>query len=105
MLKQGDLSIRVDLHVHSQRYSPCAETLDPEELYVAMVRRNLDGLVLVEHGYMWSRKELQKLNRGLDYRRIYRGIEVSTRNGHFVVIGLRRQRRFPHGIGVEALVD
>lgn len=79
---------RVDLHVHTRRYSPCAELLDPEQIPVVMAELGLHGVVLTEHDILWPEAEVAALNRGLKGFRIFRGVEISSCNGHFVVIGL-----------------
>ncbi|MDA8139131.1 MAG: CehA/McbA family metallohydrolase [Desulfobacteraceae bacterium] len=78
----------IDLHVHTRRFSPCAEALDPEQLIALMHQRNLHGIVITEHDHLWPAEEVRALNRQLDSGRVYRGVEVSSRNGHFLVIGL-----------------
>ncbi len=94
----------VDLHVHTRRFSPCAEALNPDQLHLAMVRCGLHGLVITEHDHLWSAEEIAALNVKLNNRRIYRGVEVSSRNGHFVVIGLNGLEGIARGIGVDDLV-
>ncbi|SEA75303.1 PHP domain-containing protein [Desulfuromusa kysingii] len=87
----------IDLHVHTRRYSPCAETLDPEKLSLAAREAGLHGVVLTEHDAMWSEDEVLALeDRSRQRIKIYRGVEVSSIDGHFVVIGLRDM----HGIQV-----
>ena len=80
-------TIRIDLHVHTRRYSPCAEALDPDHLPERLESLGLDGLVITEHDHLWSTEDIEYLNRRMRHGRIYRGVEVSSRNGHFIVIG------------------
>jgi predicted metal-dependent phosphoesterase TrpH len=100
----GKLRFRVDLHVHTRRYSPCAEGLDPEYLAAAMRSSRLDGLVIAEHDHLWPAEDIARLNAGLLRKRIYRGVEVSSCNGHFLVIGLDRLNGIRPGIGIEELI-
>ena len=95
---------RVDLHVHTKRYSPCAESLDPEQLPAAIIAKGLDGVVITEHDHLWSPRELAAINRDLSGPRIYRGVEVSSRNGHFLVIGLDRLDAIGPGISVGRII-
>ena len=95
---------RVDLHVHTRRYSPCAEALDPEYLGVAMKKAGLDGLVITEHDHLWPAEDIALLNRNLKDKRIYRGVEVSSSNGHFIVIGLDGLDDIRPGISIEKLI-
>lgn len=95
---------RVDLHVHTRRYSPCAELLDPTRLAQALRRQGLHGAVLTEHDQVWPEEELAALNRRSGRVRLYRGVEVSSRNGHFVVIGLQNLEGIQPGIGIAELI-
>ena len=95
----------VDLHVHTRRYSPCAEALDPAQLPAAIIAKGLDGVVITEHDCLWSSREIEALNRVLSGPRIYRGVEISSRNGHFVVIGLDRLDAVGPGISVVRIIQ
>lgn len=96
---------RVDLHVHSRRYSPCAELLDPEQLPAAMAERGLHGVVITEHDVLWPAEEIAELNRGLDGFRIFRGAEISSCNGHFIVIGMDGLEDLRPGVTAERIVQ
>jgi predicted metal-dependent phosphoesterase TrpH len=98
------LLFRVDLHVHTRRYSPCAEALDPEYLGIALEKAGLDGLVITEHDQLWPADDIALLNRKLENKRIYRGVEVSSSNGHFIVIGLEGLDDIRPGISIEKLM-
>ncbi len=104
MSGDAKLRFRVDLHVHTRRYSPCAEALDPEYLGIALEKTGLDGLVITEHDHLWPAEDIALLNRKLKDKRIYRGVEVSSSNGHFIVIGLDGLDGIKPGIGIEQLV-
>jgi predicted metal-dependent phosphoesterase TrpH len=104
MNRDAKLRFRVDLHVHTRRYSPCAESLDPQDLAIAMHRSRLDGLVIAEHDHLWPVDDIARLNAGLKRKRIYRGVEVSSRNGHFLVIGLEELNGIRPGIGIQDLI-
>lgn len=78
----------IDLHVHTRRYSPCAETLEPYELSKAMLAKNVGGVVITEHDLLWEEKEINELNRSLGPdMRVYRGVEITAEEAHLVVIG------------------
>ncbi len=96
--------VRVDLHVHTRRYSPCAESLDPEDLVAVLSASRLDGLVITEHDHLWPAGDIAGLNRELKRKRIYRGVEVSSDNGHFLVIGLEELDGIKPGISIEKLM-
>jgi predicted metal-dependent phosphoesterase TrpH len=93
------------LHIHTRRYSPCAELLNPDCLPELLQRRRLEGAVLTEHDVLWSAAELAALNVIHAGVRIYRGMEVSSCNGHFVVIGLTDTAGIRPGITIHALVE
>jgi hypothetical protein len=104
MPKRALWRYRVDLHVHTRRYSACAETLDPGQLSQIMARRGLHGVVLTEHDQLWPAAEIAALNRDLAGRRIYRGVEVSSRHGHFLAIGLDDLAGIRKGMAIEELL-
>ena len=97
--------IAIDLHVHTRRYSECAELLDPLDLVEGMQRCGLQGAVLTEHDVLWGRDELAALNRLAAPCRIYRGVEVSTREGHIVVIGIERDDALKAGMKIAELAE
>ncbi len=95
---------RLDLHVHMGRLSARNQKLDPQQLVAAAIRCGLQGIVISEHDWMWPAQEIDALNRLSDQVRIFRGIEVSSRNGHFLVIGMDNLRGVSPGIGIIELV-
>jgi predicted metal-dependent phosphoesterase TrpH len=99
----GYSMIAIDLHVHTRRYSACAELLDPLDLAEGMKRSGLQGLVITEHDVLWGRDELTELNRLTAPCRVYRGVEVSAREGHVVVIGIEQADPIRPGMSVAEL--
>ena len=95
---------RIDLHVHTRRYSPCAELLDPGQLGALMHERGLHGVVLTEHNALWSRDEFMELNGVLRDVRLYRGVEVSCAEGHFIVVGIEAMEGIRSGMSVGRLL-
>ena len=93
----------IDLHVHTQRYSPCAELLDPVLLLDRLQNSKLSGIVITEHDKLWSKDEIRELNANLRGKRFYRGVEVSSLLGHFVAIGLESLDGIEPGISIEEL--
>jgi hypothetical protein len=104
MVEEPAFPYRIDLHVHTRRFSPCAESLDPEQLPRCIARAGLQGVVITEHDQLWPTEAVAAMNRSMTAGRIYRGIEVSSRNGHFIVIGLERLGPLAPGISVDALL-
>ena len=95
----------VDLHVHTRRFSPCAEQLDPARLADTMDARGLHGLVITEHNAMWRRNELNELNNDNSDIRIYSGVEISSSRGHFVIIGMDNMDNISAGIETEHMIE
>lgn len=87
-LLPAQLPVRIDLHVHTRRYSPCAPSLSPTQVVDLLNSGYLEGIVLTDHDVLWSPEEILALNAKLNRGRIYRGVEVSSRNGHFLLIGV-----------------
>jgi predicted metal-dependent phosphoesterase TrpH len=85
---RGGPACRIDLHVHTRRHSPCAESLSPEGLGPYMRSRDLGGVVLTEHNILWARDELARLAETMPDQKVYRGVELACREGHFLLIGL-----------------
>jgi predicted metal-dependent phosphoesterase TrpH len=94
--------MKFDLHIHTNRHSPDS-VMDP----VAMVRRarqlGLDGLVITEHDWLWTEAELQELRAAEPGLVVLAGIEVSAREGHFLVYGVHNPFTLVRGIGVADL--
>jgi predicted metal-dependent phosphoesterase TrpH len=94
----------IDLHVHTRRFSPCAELLDPKHLAQRIRLKGISGVVLAEHDALWEAADIKALNHELGEIRIYRGAEISTNIGHVVVVGLDHLCGITPGIDMEALV-
>jgi len=105
MVNISDYKYNVDLHVHTRRYSPCAELLDPALIINRIQNCELHGVVITEHDVQWSKKEIREINGGLEGIKIYRGVEVSSADGHFVVIGLDKLDGLGPGISVAGLIQ
>jgi hypothetical protein len=54
----------------------------------AALDRGLDGVVITEHNVLWSRDEIERLQRRCPALKILRGIEVSAKEGHALVYGV-----------------
>jgi predicted metal-dependent phosphoesterase TrpH len=94
--------MRLDLHLHTTRHSPDS-LMGP----FTMLRRardiGLHGVVITEHDWLWTEEELQELRRAAPELVVLSGIEVSAREGHFLVYGVTDPFAVPRGIGVAAL--
>lgn len=78
---------RIDHHVHTTRYSPDSD-IRPRELIEAARAAGLDGVVITEHDEQWNPDELAELSRHAGGLVVLSGVEVSAREGHFLVYGL-----------------
>ena len=98
----------IDLHLHTAKYSPCAQTLDPWKLPCVLRERQLDGGTLTEHDRIWSVDEIQEIMQSdqycLDGIRLYRGVEISTEYAHIVAMGLEDLQDVPPGVSLERLI-
>jgi predicted metal-dependent phosphoesterase TrpH len=62
--------------------------MDPATLCLGLKNLGLDGAVIAEHDAIWSAQEVADLHAENLGIKLYRGVELSTRHGHFVVIGV-----------------
>jgi predicted metal-dependent phosphoesterase TrpH len=94
--------MKFDLHLHTSRHSP--DSIMPPQLMVSRAREiGLDGVVITEHDWLWTEDELDEL-RAIDPNLVVlAGVEVSTRQGHFLVYGISDPFKVPNGIGVAEL--
>src|SRR5436305_12650066 len=94
--------MKFDLHLHTTRHSPDSR-MDP----LVMLRRaeelGLDGVVITEHDWLWTEAELDVLRALHPGLVVLAGIEVSAREGHFLVYGVHDPFALPRGIGVADL--
>ena len=96
------IRMKLDLHLHTSRHSMDSE-MDP----FAMLRRarevGLVGLVITEHDWLWTEPELDELRAAAPDLLVLSGIEVSARQGHFLVYGVHNPFAVPRGINVADL--
>ncbi len=94
--------MKFDLHLHTSRHSP--DSIMPAQIMVQRAREiGLDGVVITEHDWLWTEDELDELRAAADGLVVLAGIEVSTRQGHFLVYGVTDPFAVPNGIGVAEL--
>jgi predicted metal-dependent phosphoesterase TrpH len=78
---------KIDHHLHTSRHSPDS-VIDPDVLVERARLAGLDAVVITEHDYQWRADELAELNARSDGLVVLSGVEVSAREGHFLVYGL-----------------
>ena len=96
---------KFDHHLHTAKHSPDS-IIDPIELLESAQSVGLDGVVITEHDYQWHADELADLaaegkKRGV---RVFSGVEVSAKEGHFLVYGLPDVDDVPPGVDLKDLL-
>lgn len=92
----------IDHHLHTSRYSPDS-SIAPESLVEQARAVGLDAVILTEHDTLWPRQELAELNRR-GGPLVLAGVEVSAREGHFLVYGLPDLEATPPGVTLKDLL-
>ncbi len=77
---------RLDLHVHSS-HSPDGRS-DVDQLVAGLASRGLDGFALTDHNSVAGHRRLAELARERPELRLVPGVEVSTREGHLLLLGV-----------------
>ena len=95
---------KIDHHVHTSRHSPDS-VIDPEVLVGRARLAGLDAVVITEHDYQWEAGELAELNAKADGLVVLSGVEVSAREGHFLVYGLPDLEGVEPGIALAGLLE
>ncbi len=95
---------RIDLHLHTGRYSQCAECVEPSKIGSWALRAGLTAVVLADHDVLWQAEEIELLGQSCPSIAFYRGIEVSARGCHLLVIGLDHPGPLSRGISLEEVV-
>lgn len=94
--------MKFDLHLHTSRHSPDS-SMDPKVMLRRAQEIGLDGLVITEHDWLWTEEELNELRAEAPGLVILSGIEVTAREGHFLVYGVTNPFATPRGIHVADL--
>lgn len=80
--------LKIDLHVHTKRYSLCS-ILSPEKLCEVALQRGLNAVVIMEHNHQWSRTEIAGLQAQYPSLKLYAGVEIDCTDGrHYGILGL-----------------
>ena len=81
--------MKVELHLHTSRYSGCAEA-GPAELMAALTEAAYEAVFLTEHDRVWPDPEIQSLQRQFPAIRIFPGLERTICDDplqHLLVLG------------------
>lgn len=83
--------MKVELHLHTSRYSPCAGA-GPDELMAALIAAGYEAVYITEHERMWSHWEIRLLQSQFPQIKIFSGVELSIGLGaHLLVLGTTDQ--------------
>jgi hypothetical protein len=84
--------MKIELHLHTSRYSLCAMAT-PEEAMDRLIRAGYGAVYITEHDAAWTDWELMELQQQFPAIRIFGGIEITTppsdgqRIQHLLVLG------------------
>jgi predicted metal-dependent phosphoesterase TrpH len=84
--------MKIELHSHTSRYSPCA-TDSPRKLIKRFVKCQYDAIFLTEHNRVWPEEELRDIRKKFPRMMIFPGVELSISEEssqqaqHLVVLG------------------
>jgi predicted metal-dependent phosphoesterase TrpH len=90
------------MHLHTTRHSPDS-MMEPTVMLRRAREVGLDGVVITEHDWLWTEEELEQLRALAPDLVVLAGIEVTAREGHFLVYGVHNPFAVPKGIGVADL--
>ncbi|MFA4991200.1 MAG: phosphotransferase [Candidatus Omnitrophota bacterium] len=79
----------LEIHAHTSRYSKCSQA-DPVALVRQVRKKELQGVILTEHHYLWKEDEMRALRIDAEVEDnflILAGQEVETDAGHVLVFG------------------
>lgn len=77
--------MRLDIHVHTSRYSECGRST-PEEMVERAIAEGLGGLVFTEHNLFWPAEELAALQARYPQIILLRGAEFTTAEGEDLLV-------------------
>ncbi len=97
MTREGSFLMKFDLHLHTSRHSPDSQ-MDAVTMLLRARQLGLDGLVITEHDWLWTEAELETLRALAPGLVVLAGIEVSAREGHFLVYGVTNPFALPRGV-------
>jgi len=81
--------MKVELHLHTTRYSGCAAAA-PQELMRRLIQTGYGAVYITEHHTVWGDDELDRLQRQFPQIRIFPGVELTLEYrafSHLLVLG------------------
>lgn len=87
------MGLIIDLHLHTRRHSACS-IIDESRLIDRAVKAGLDGLVITEHHYQWTRDELAALVAASSHPGflVMAAFEYSSARGDILIYGLEPEQ-------------
>ena len=87
------MGLIIDLHLHTRRHSACS-VIDESRLIDRAVKAGLDGLVITEHHYQWTKEELAALVAASSHPGflVMAAFEYSSARGDILVYGLEPEQ-------------
>lgn len=98
------MKFRIDLHTHS-KFSGDNDS-EPEDYVMQALKLNLDGIAFTEHYYYEASESIENLME--KYRgmiQIFRGVEVSTAEGHCLVFGVNTDKLPIQHLPAQKVID
>jgi predicted metal-dependent phosphoesterase TrpH len=81
--------MKVELHMHTSRYSGCARN-GPQDMLAALVAEGYDAVFLTEHDAVWPDEEIAELQAAFGGVRIFPGVERglgADSTQHLLILG------------------
>ncbi len=80
--------MKVELHLHTSRYSGCSQNT-PHDLMTRAIETGYDAVFITDHNAVWAEWEIELLQAEFPQIRIFPGVELSLGGGlqHLLVLG------------------
>lgn len=88
IIRPSGNGLLIDMHMHTSPASPCS-SIHVDDIIEEAKKIGLDGVVLTDHNYCWSREDLEDLRQKHGYL-VLGANEVITEMGDVLVYGLDR---------------
>lgn len=92
--------MKIDIHVHTTRYSHCS-VASPEAMIESAMKNGIEGLVFTEHNVMWRNDEIKELQQKYPTVKLFSGIEYTVKWDN----GQDREDILIYGVDEKVIVD
>ncbi|MEQ8225571.1 MAG: PHP domain-containing protein [Candidatus Eremiobacterota bacterium] len=90
--------MKIDIHCHTSKYSPCSEQT-PEDMIERAIRREINGIIITEHQTLWKKEEFFTLQEKYPDILILNGLELTVSSDYntydVLVYGLAQDYEIP----------